>query len=162
VPRHASTWCGADGSAATDMSDTETPRPFRVLPAVGPDNEHFWLGGADGELRFLRCTACRYWIHPPTPVCPNCLSTELAVEAASGRGVVHTFTVNWQPWIPTFDPPYVIAVIELPEQDGLRLTTNIVGCEHDDVSIGMAVEVTFLEYDGVWLPLFQPVAEVAS
>jgi uncharacterized OB-fold protein len=140
--------------------DTEAPRPFRVLPAVLPENEHFWTGGAEGELRLLRCTACRYWIHPPQPVCPNCLSKELAVEAASGRATVFTYTVNWQPWIPTFDPPYVVAIVELPEQEGLRLTTNIVGCEPDDVSIGMAVEVEFLDYDGVFLPLFRPVEAV--
>lgn len=141
------------------MSEVEAPRPFRVLPAVLPDNEHFWTGGAEGELRLLRCTACRYWIHPPTPVCPACLSGELAVEATSGRAVVHTFTINWQPWIPTFDPPYVVAIVALPEQDGLRLTTNIVGCEHDEVHIGMEVEVVFEQYDEVWLPLFRPVAD---
>ena len=60
------------------MTDTDAPRPFRVLPAVVPENEHFWTGGAEGELRFLRCTACRYWIHPPTPVCPRCLGMHLA------------------------------------------------------------------------------------
>ena len=36
------------------MTDAK-PRPFRVLPAVLPENEHFWMGGAEGELRFLRC-----------------------------------------------------------------------------------------------------------
>jgi uncharacterized OB-fold protein len=144
------------------MTDTDAPRPFRVLPAVVPENEHFWTGGAEGELRFLRCTACRYWIHPPTPVCPRCLGTELAVEAASGRATVFTYTINWQPWIPTFDPPYVVAIVALPEQEDLRLTTNIVGCEPDDVFIGMEVEVDFLEYDGVWLPLFAPVTSSAA
>jgi uncharacterized protein len=139
-------------------SEADQPRPFRVLPAVLPDNEHFWRGGAEGELRFLRCTACRWWIHPPSPVCPSCLGRELAVEAASGRGVVHTFTVNWQPWLPGFDPPYVVAIVALPEQEDFRLTTNIVGCAPEDVVIGMEVEVEFEEYDGVWLPSFHPVA----
>ena len=38
---------------------TETPdSPFRILPRVGPENEHFWKGGAEGELRFLRCGPC--------------------------------------------------------------------------------------------------------
>jgi len=144
------------------MSDAPAaPRPFRVLPAVTPENEHFWLGGAEGELRMLRCQACGVWIHPPSPRCPECLSTSVAPEALSGRATVHTFTVNWQPWYPNLDPPYVIAIVELPEQAGLRLTTNIVGCDPDDVAIGMAVEVVFEEYDGVWLPFFQPVSAPA-
>jgi len=135
------------------MSET---RPFRVLPAVGEDNEHFWHGGADGELRFRRCAACGWWLHPPSPVCPICLGRDLRVEAVSGRAVVHAFTVNWQPWIPTFDPPYVVAIVELPEQAGLRLTTNIVGCDHEQVHTGLPVRVVFEQYDDVWLPLFEP------
>jgi len=139
-------------------TDTDAPRPFRVLLAVTPDNEHFWMGGAEGELRFLRCRSCGYWIHPPQPICPSCLSHDLSVEAVSGRATVFTFTVNWQPWLPNFDPPYVVAIVALPEQDQFRLTTNIVGCEPDDVFIGMEVEVEFEDYDGVWLPYFHPVA----
>jgi uncharacterized OB-fold protein len=136
---------------------TDPPAPsFRVLPAVTPENEHFWQGGREGELRFLRCQGCGWWLHPPGPVCPSCLGRDLAVEAASGGGVVHAFTVNWQPWIPGFDPPYVVAIVELPEQEGLRLTTNIVGCEHEAVATGMPVRVEFEHRDDVWLPLFRP------
>ena len=74
----------------------------------------------------------------------------------SGRGQVVTFTINHQPWNPTVQVPYVIALIELDEQKGLRLATNIVGCPPSDVRIGMRVRVTFLERDDVWLPLFKP------
>ena len=38
------------------------------------------------------------------------------------------------------------------------MTTNIVGCEPDDVFIGMEVEVEFEDYDGVWLPYFHSVS----
>ena len=97
-------------------------------PAAGRRAQRALLaGGADGELRFLRCGACGYWIHPPAPICPQCHSKKLAPEAVSGRASLHTYTVNHQPWIPGFDPPYVIAIVELAEQEGLRLTTNVVG-----------------------------------
>ncbi len=135
------------------MSD----KPFRVLPQVTPENEHFWRGGADGELRFLRCGSCRYYVHPPAPLCPECLSRDLSAEAVSGRAVVHTFTVNYQAWIPGFDPPYLVAIVELEEQEGLRLTTNLVKCEPEDVSIGMRVKTFFEDVgDDVYLPLFEP------
>lgn len=133
------------------------PRPdFRVLPQVTDLNRHFWTGGEHGELRFLRCTACRHWIHPPQPICPACLGRDLAVEAVSGRATVSTFTVNHQRWIPGFEPPYLVAIVELPEQAGLRLTTNLVNCPIDAARIGMPVRVVFEERDGVWLPLFEP------
>ena len=132
-------------------------KPFRLLPAVGPDNEHFWRGGAANELRFLRCTACREYVHPPAPICPACLGRELRPEAVSGRARVHTYTVNHHPWVPGFPPPYVVAIVDLEEQPGLRLTTNIVGCAPEQVTIGMPVRVVFEERDdGIFLPLFEP------
>jgi hypothetical protein len=129
---------------------------FRVMPAVTPENEHFWHGGAEGELRFQSCSACRTLVHPPSPVCPACLGRDFEVRALSGRGRVFSFTINHQPWIPGFDPPYVVAIVELPEQPGLRLTTNIVGCAPDQVHIGMPVKVCFEQWDEVYLPLFEP------
>lgn len=128
---------------------------FRILPRLSDDTEHFWTGGADGELRFLQCRSCGHWIHPPAPICPVDLSKDLAVAAVSGRGVVHTFTVNHHPWIPGYDPPYVVAIVELPEQEGLRLTTNIVNTAPEEVEVGMPVRVVFEQYDDVWLPLFE-------
>ena len=132
---------------------------FRILPEVTPENEHFWRGGARNELRFLRCRPCGEWIHPPTPVCPRCLGRDVAPEATSGRARVLTFTVNHQPWIPGFPPPYVIAIVELPEQAGLRLTTNLVGVRPEDVRIDMEVRVVFEQHGDVYLPLFEPVVD---
>ena len=93
-----------------------TEQPFRLLPRITPENEHYWTGGAQGELRFLRCTGCGHYLHPPQPLCPECLSRDLEVAAVSGRAELHTYTVNHQPWIPGFPPPYVVAIVEIPEQ----------------------------------------------
>jgi len=133
-------------------------KPFRVLPQLNDLNRPFWTGGERGELCLLRCRACKHWIHPPAPICPACLSREVAAEATSGRARVATFTVNHQPWIPGFAPPYVIAIVELAEQTGLRLTTNLIGCAPGDVRIGMPVRAVFEQHDEVWIPLFEPVA----
>jgi uncharacterized OB-fold protein len=133
-------------------------RPFRVLPRVTEQTEPFWTGGAEGKLRFLRCQECGYFVHPPGPVCPKDLSRELEWEAVSGRATVHTYTVNHQPWYPGLDPPYVVAIVTMEEQDDLRLMTNIVGCPPEAVDVGMAVQVTFEQYDDVWLPFFHPAA----
>ena len=132
--------------------------PFRVLPRVTPQNEHFWRGGADGRLRFLRCAPCARYIHPPAPVCPRCLGKELAPGAVSGRATVVSFTLNHQPWVPSPDHPYAIAIVEIDEQPDVRLMTNIVNCPADEVEIGMPVEVVFEQHDDVWLPLFEPVS----
>jgi uncharacterized OB-fold protein len=138
---------------------TDAPdKPFRILPRVTEENRFFWTSGADGRLRFLRCDDCGTFVHPPSPICPDCLSRALTVTAVSGRATVATFTVNHQPWIPGFDPPYVVALVEIAEQPSVRLMTNIIGCAPDEVSIGMPVQVTFEQYDDVWVPQFEPVA----
>ena len=138
---------------------SEAPeKPFRLLPRVTPTNEHFWRGGREGELRFLRCGPCREYVHPPAPRCPACLSKDLAPAAVSGLGTVHTFTLNHQQWVPSADHPYAIAVVALDEQSDLRLMSNVVHCPADSVHIGMRVRVVFENHDDdVWFPLFEPV-----
>ena len=136
------------------MSD----RPFRVLPHPDEDTAFFWTSGKDGVLRFLRCDACRRYVHPPAPVCGYCRHRQLHPEAVSGRATLHSFTVNHQPWDGGLTPvPYVIGLVEIEEQDDVRLTTNIVNCEPGDVKIGMPLQVLFEDQETVWIPLFEPV-----
>ena len=132
-----------------------TDAPFRVLPALDDENRFFWTSGADGHLRFLRCQSCGYYLHPPLPQCPRCASKDVAPDVVSGRGVVHSFTINHQPWDGSPDP-WAIILVELAEQEGLRLTSNIVNCPIDDVRIGMDVQVSFEQHDEIYFPLFEP------
>jgi hypothetical protein len=129
----------------------------RVLPLVTPQTAHFWQGGGSGQLLILRCSRCRWFIHPPAPVCPRCLARDPAPEAVSGRAVLASFTVNHQVWRPDLNEPYVIGIVELPEQRGLRLTTNVINCPPGDVRIGMTLRVVFEQHEDVFLPLFEPI-----
>jgi len=139
------------------MAKTEVP--FRILPRVTDRNRFYWTAGRDDELRFQRCNGCRYFMHPPGVLCPKCHSKDLGVEGVSGRGEVHTFSINHQAWMPGLEPPFVLAVVRLPEQADLRITTNIVNCAPDDVTFGMPVQVLFEAHteDEVWIPVFEPV-----
>jgi acetyl-CoA acetyltransferase len=80
----------------------------------------------------------------------------VGLDPVSGRGVVAGFTVNHQQWLADFPPPYVIAVVALEEDEGARLTTNIVNCGPGDVRIGLAVRVLFEKAGDVYVPLFEP------
>jgi uncharacterized OB-fold protein len=134
---------------------------FRLLPRLSDDNRFFWTSGADGTLSFLRCQSCRSYIHPPGPICPRCLSRHLAPEPVSGRGTVETFSVNYQQWIPGSEP-YIIAWVSIDEQPDVRLTTNLIDVEPEDVFVGMAVEVAFEHNDDVYIPLFRPAAGTSA
>ena len=67
-------------------------------------------------------------------------------------------TVSHKAWAPGDEVPYAIAIVEMVEQKGLRLTTNVVGCAPEAVTIGMRVRVRFEAQDDVWIPIFEPIA----
>jgi uncharacterized OB-fold protein len=127
----------------------------RLIPRLDEVNRDFWTGGSSGELRIQRCTACSQWVFPPSAACPAC-GGPAEYQAVSGKGRVFSYTVNHQPYNPAVPVPYVIAIVELPDQDGVRFTTNIVNCPPEEVRIGMPVHVLFEEQDGVYVPVFEP------
>jgi len=146
---------GGSGSATGGGAVPARGPALRLLPRLEPENEFFWTGGADGRLRFLRCRACRTYVHPPSPRCPDCLSSELAPEVVSGRATVVAHTMNVQEWVPG-SGPYLIGLVSIEEDERVRLMTNLVDVAPDDVRTGMAVEVVFDHREDVYLPLFRP------
>lgn len=138
------------------MTPSTSPVPDRPLPQPTLASAEFWAAGSDGVLRITRCAACGAYTHPPLPRCRVCRGKDLALAPVSGRAVVAGFTVNHQPWVASFPPPYVIAVVALEEDDGVRLTTNIVNCPAEQVHVGMQVRVVFEKADDVFVPLFEP------
>src|SRR5262245_11223235 len=112
--------------------------PKRPLPVVDERTASFWRSGADGVLRVLRCADCAGAAPPPLPMCPPCRGRGRAPAERSGRGTAAGCTVNQHQWDPGFPPPFSIATVALEEDDRVRLTTNVVGCDPDDVHVGMA------------------------
>ena len=127
----------------------------RLLPQVSEVTRPFWEGGRHGELLLEFCPSCERFTNPPLGRCPSC---EGAVEhrAVSGRGRVFTYTVDHQPYNPAVPVPYVVALVELDEQAGLRVFTNLVGIAPSEVAIGLAVTVRFEDHDPVFVPVFVP------
>lgn len=141
------------------MNDTTETSPVRRPLARPTENSAvFWAATTEGRFVIQTCRACAQTTFYPKVNCPACGSTDLVDTDASGLGTVFTYTIARRPTHAAFADacPYVIAIVELAE--GPHVTTNIVGCDPEDVTIGMAVEVTFAdEVDGIALPLFRPV-----
>ncbi|OBF13093.1 DNA-binding protein [Mycobacterium sp. ACS4054] len=108
----------------------------------------------DEPLLIDYCADCARWVHPPAGECRTC-GAKLVARPVSGRGAVFTYTVNHHPYNPELPVPYVIAIVELAEQHGLRVAANIVGCEPDSVKCGMPVELQPEKGSG-GAPLFAP------
>lgn len=126
------------------------------LPRPDKDSAVYWDAARRHELVLQQCLDCQRFRFYPRSVCPHCLSDRFEWRAASGRGQIYSFTVIHRAPAPAFRDrvPYVLALIELEE--GVRMMTNIVGCDPEEVSIGEAVEVTFDDVtDEVTLPKFR-------
>jgi uncharacterized OB-fold protein len=121
--------------------------------AAGP----FWEATRRDELVVPWCTACDRPFWYPREVCPSCLGTAIDWRPASGTGEVYAVSVQHRPG-PGRDPedgPYAVALVDLVE--GVRMMTNVVGCPPGDVTVGMAVQLTWAPLsDGRKLPLMTP------
>lgn len=131
----------------------------KPLPETDSVSGAFWSAAGEGRLLYQRCPSCHHRQFYPRAVCTACGAAPEWVEA-SGRGVVHTFTVVRQFGAPPFkqELPYVVAMIELEE--GVRMMGNVTDCDVEDVRIGMAVEAySVLAAEGVGVPFWRPARE---
>jgi len=117
-----------------------------------------WEAAREGRLAIQHCSDCGQWVHYPSAICDNCLSTELRWDDTSGRGTVESFSTVYRGFAPEFadDLPYTVALVRLEE--GINLLTWLVGVGPDEAEIGMPVEVEFERItDEISLHRFHPV-----
>jgi uncharacterized protein len=107
-----------------------------------------------------RCQSCGLWLQPPLERCRRCAGPT-AFEDVAGTGLVYSFIVQRQAAVAGYldQLPYVVALVELDEQPGLRLPTRIVGVDPSEVACGMrvAAELTGLPGGEFTVPVFRPV-----
>ena len=130
------------------------------IPADHPMHRFYWDAVKAGQLQLLRCHSCGHFIHYPRPICRWCASTDLAPEKISGRGSLYSYTTVMQAGHPYFvdKVPYIIGVMEIDEEPGVRLPGGIEAAE-EDLTCGMPLEVVFRTINPtLTLPYFRPVA----
>lgn len=131
----------------------------KFFPRPTPESAPFWQGCQDHKLLLQQCSGCRTYQFYPRLICATCLSDQLAWREASGRGTVESYTIVTRAVSDAYaaDVPYVIALITLEE--GPRMMSNVIGCDAQSVTCGMAVEVVFEAWsDTITMPKFKPVA----
>lgn len=108
-----------------------------------------------------RCAECEQLQYPPDVACVQCQSIDLGPTQVSGRAELYSYTVVDRAFHVGFAAslPYVVGIVELVEQPGLRMLTNIVDAELDALRIGMPLAVTFESRGAATLPQFRPAAD---
>ena len=116
---------------------------MKPVPTANPDTVAFWEACNEEKFLIQECNSCGKYQFYPRALCKHCNATDLKWHQVSGRGKVKTFTVVHHAPSPAFkdDLPYVLALIDLEE--GVRTMMNVIGCDVEDVYIGMNIELTF-------------------
>ena len=132
------------------------PRDF-----IDRDTFAMYEGFVNQRLLINRCMACEKFFQPPWPSCPNCWSDNVVPTEVSGKGVLHTYVILHTGALMGIEGvDYVkghpLGVIQLAEQDGLRVTGPIVNCSEEDIHIGMPLTLTWIEREGSPVPAFEP------
>ena len=120
-----------------------------------PISAPFWEAAARRELMIQRCRCCASYQFYARPFCILCDSDDVEWVAAKGTGTVYSMTTVRRKLLPGFDPPYIVAIVELDE--GSRMLTNITSkfCR-----IGSRVRVAWKDRDDAPpLPVFETIEE---
>ncbi len=120
------------------MSDSKS-----AATPVSVDSQRLQLTNDDastGTLIGFKCNECEASVFGPAIFCQKCTSTNLVAVDLGDKGVLFSFTIvrippaGWPGGI-----PYVLGQVELPS--GPQVLAEVIDCEHDDLKIGMAVEM---------------------
>ena len=135
----------------------EPQSPGIPVPTPSPASAPYWDAAQRGELVFQRCDECGAIALRPSKMCASCLGHSLSWAPSAGLGRLYSWTVVWRPQHPSFQVPYVPAIIALDE--GWFMMSAVVGCEPDELEADMGLAVEFhAASDEINLPYFRPMA----
>lgn len=114
----------------------------RPLPKPTPTTQEFWDGAKKGKLMLQYDPVKRKYQFWPRQNSVRTGKRNLKWQKVSGKGTVYSYTTTYVPTAGFEDKvPYVVGLIELDE--GVRMISNVINIDPDDIEIGMKVKVTF-------------------
>ncbi len=127
----------------------------RISPKPNESDRPFWDAARKGELRMQRCRACMEWRFPPSPVCPDCGSTDAGWDTLSGLGTITSFVIFHKAYFEVLRDVVPYAVILVRFDEGPRYYGNLLDVRCDAIRIGMRVRTQFVEVgQGLLVPQF--------
>lgn len=128
---------------------TPADRRLRPVFSPSPDAVPFWEAATRHALVLPHCLDCDEPFFYPRALCPACGSRNLAWVTASGRGVLHSFCVQYHCDVPGLAEavPFVTALVDLAE--GPRMMGFLLDAPDDPeaISCDVAVTVEFVDLD---------------
>ena len=133
---------------------------FQAYPGVHLDQDNIQHHLARLERRFVvnRCNACARLAFPMRSVCPDCWSDDLEPVEISGEGTLFATTIL-HAGVPSsgidYESGHPVGIVELAEQEGLRVITSLVPRPGSDFRPGTSMRLCWVERNGAPYPVFQ-------
>jgi uncharacterized OB-fold protein len=123
--------------------------PGLPAPAATELDKPFWDGLREGRLLLQRCQRCARYQWGPEWICHRCQNFDLAYVEVEPRGILYSHQRVWHPVHPALKEQgaYVIALVELPHADHVRLVGNLLGDPQQDLEIGAEVVGVFERHE---------------
>lgn len=126
------------------------------LPQPAPTllDEPYWQGLQQERLLVQRCDACQKHQWGAEWICHHCHDERLSFAEVAAQGVIYSYERVWHPVHPALKDqgPYIVALVELPHADHVRMVGNLLGNPEQDVPIGAAVTGVYEHHADVETP----------
>jgi uncharacterized protein len=122
------------------------PPPSLDDPYSDEWTQPFWDAALKEQLTAPKCTQCgTFKWTPEQRFCANCMSQDFEWVDLPGTGTLYSFIVVRHPLRPDMQEyvPYIPAVIEPDGAPGIRMTSNVVNVEPEDVACDMKLKVVW-------------------
>ena len=90
------------------------------------------------------------YVYPPSPVCPDSLSTHYEWRPIGGGGEIVSWVIFHRQYFEDYPAPYNVVAVRLDE--GPIVVSNLVGEEPEGSWIGRRVKVDYEEHESSVLP----------
>ena len=121
------------------------------------DSYEFWEGAKKNKLLIQKSTISKKYFLYSRAFSGVAADESFEWVEASGKGTIYSFTISHIAGGSEFylnKTPYIIGSILLEE--GVRLMSNIVDCDHSEVEIGRKVKVVFKKLENeIVFPCFK-------
>jgi len=122
------------------------PDDLSELPEVETTGEWkvYWEGLQCGEVRLQQCSSCGHKQFYPRFMCKLC-AAEPEWLVFDGEATLYTYSVIRRHLQSPYRDmlPYVVAMVDLG--DGVRMMSNLINCDLEEINIGMALEPVFVD-----------------
>lgn len=121
-----------------------------LMRYAGPNEDGldrpFWESAADGVLAIQRCNSCTRYQWAPEWICHRCHSFDVGFHPVEPYGFLYAWERVWHPVLPELRSrcPYLVAMVELPHADQVRMIGNLLMDSAADPEIGMRLDAAFV------------------